>query len=133
MLRDKRIRTKEDFEGFYKIIQKGEVFKGESFEWLDDFKSYICNSTVDVLSRFISTYSVVDEADEVIQMADQILLNDPCNEEALAYKINALVSHNNFKRAHYAYDRFASLYQDLYGEAFPRSFDQIASAKENPE
>lgn len=53
------------------------MFKGESFDWMDDFKSYICNSTVDVLSRFIDTYSIEDEADRVIQIADQILLNDP--------------------------------------------------------
>lgn len=48
------------------------MFKGESFDWMDDFKSYICNSTVDVLSRFIDTYSIEDEADRVIQIADQI-------------------------------------------------------------
>lgn len=98
-LKDKRVRTQPDFEYFYDIISKGEVFKGESFDWMDDFKSYICNSTVDVLSRFIDTYSIEDEADRVIQIADQILLNDPCNEEALLYKIKALIYQNNFKLA----------------------------------
>ena len=98
-LKDKRVRTQPDFEYFYDIISKGEVFKGESFDWMDDFKSYICNSTVDVLSRFIDTYSIEEEADRVIQIADQILLNDPCNEEALLYKIKTLISQNNFKSA----------------------------------
>ena len=70
-LKDKRVRTQPDFEYFYDIISKGEVFKGESFDWMDDFKSYICNSTVDVLSRFIDTYSIEDEADRVIQIADR--------------------------------------------------------------
>ena len=100
-------------EYFYDIISKGEVFKGESFDWMDDFKSYICNSTVDVLSRFIDTYSIEEEADRVIQIADQILLNDPCNEEALLYKIKTLISQNNFKSARYAYDRFRALYQEM--------------------
>ena len=112
-------------EYFYDIISKGEVFKGESFDWMDDFKSYICNSTVDVLSRFIDTYSIEDEADRVIQIADQILLNDPCNEEALLYKIKALIYQNNFKLARYVYDRFCALYQEMYGEAFPSSFEQV--------
>lgn len=126
LLKDKRVRTQPDFESFYAIISKGEVFKGESFDWLDDFKSYICNSTVDVLSRFIGTYSVEDETDRVIQIADQILLNDPCNEEALLYKIKALMCQNNFKSARYTYDRFCALYQEMYGEAFPSSFEQLA-------
>ena len=124
-LKDKRVRTQPDFEYFYDIISKGEVFKGESFDWMDDFKSYICNSTVDVLSRFIDTYSIEDEADRVIQIADQILLNDPCNEEALLYKIKALIYQNNFKLARYVYDRFCALYQEMYGEAFPSSFEQV--------
>lgn len=128
LLKDKRVRTQPDFERFYDIISKGEVFKGESFDWMDDFKSYICNSTVDVLSRFIGTYSIEDEADRVIQIADQILVNDPCNEEALIYKIKALSLHNNFKLARYAYDRFCALYQEMYGEAFPSSFEQIVPA-----
>ena len=124
-LKDKRVRTQPDFEYFYDIISKGEVFKGESFDWMDDFKSYICNSTVDVLSRFIDTYSIEDEAERVIQIADQILLNDPCNEEALLYKIKALIYQNNFKLARYVYDRFCALYQEMYGEAFPSSFEQV--------
>lgn len=124
-LKDKRVRTQPDFEYFYDIISKGEVFKGESFDWMDDFKSYICNSTVDVLSRFIDTYSIEDEADRVIQIADQILLNDPCNEEALLYKIKALIYQNNFKLARYVYDRFCALYQEMYGEAFTSSFEQV--------
>nr|WP_297903577.1 LamG-like jellyroll fold domain-containing protein [uncultured Parabacteroides sp.] len=125
LLKDKRVRTLPDFERFYDIISKGEVFKGESFDWMDDFKSYICNSTVDILSRFIDTYSIEDEADRVIQLADQILINDPCNEEALVYKIRALIYQNNFKLARYVYDRFCALYQDMYGEAFPSSFERI--------
>ena len=80
---------------------------------------------MDVLSRFIDTYSIEDEADRVIQIADQILLNDPCNEEALLYKIKALIYQNNFKLARYVYDRFCALYQEMYGVAFPSSFEQV--------
>lgn len=44
------------------LSAKEKCSKGNSFDWMDDFKSYICNSTVDVLSRFIDTYSIEDEA-----------------------------------------------------------------------
>lgn len=127
LLKGKRIKTKADFECFYGIISKGEVFKGESFEWLDDFKSYICNSTVDVLSRYIGTYSDSGGSEKVIQIAEQILLNDPSNEDALSYKVKALVAQDNIRSARYAYDKFCLLYREMYGEDFLTSFDRIVS------
>lgn len=127
MLREKRVNTKKDFEQVYRIISRGEVFEGESFEWMDDYKSYVCNSSVDVMSRFIGSYSIKDEADAVIQIAEQILVNDPSNEEALSYKVRALIAHNNFKQARYAYDKFCNEFKSMYGEPFGLSFEQISS------
>ena len=37
----------------------------------------------------------------------------------------ALIYQNNFKLARYVYDRFCALYQEMYGEAFPSSFEQV--------
>ena len=79
------------------------------------------------MSRFIGSYSIKDEPDVVIQIAEQILLNDPSNEEALSYKVRALMAHNNFKQARYAYDRFCNEYKAMYGEPFGLSFEQISS------
>ena len=127
MLREKRVTTKRTFEQFYHILSRGEVFEGMSFDWMDDYKSYVCNSSVDVMSRFIGSYSITNEPDVVIQIAEQILLNDPSNEEALSYKVRALMAHNNFKQARYAYDRFCNEYKTMYGETFGLSFEQISS------
>ncbi len=127
MLREKRVTTKRTFEQFYRILSRGEIFEGMSFEWMDDYKSYVCNSSVDVMSRFIGSYSIKDEPDVVIQIAEQILLNDPSNEEALSYKVRALMAHNNFKQARYAYDRFCNEFKAMYGEPFGLSFEQISS------
>lgn len=124
-LNETKIRSKADFEIFFEIISKGEIFKGESFDWLDDFKGYICNSIVDVLSQFIGKYSLNADDDMIIKIADQILLNDPSNEEALVYKVKALVNQNNTKSAKYAYDKFCSLYFDMYGENFPQTFEKV--------
>ena len=43
----------------------------------------------------------------------------------MLYKIKALIYQNNFKLARYVYDRFCALYQEMYGEAFPSSFEQV--------
>lgn len=128
MLEGKRVETRKDFERFFELIQRGEAFAGESFNWLDDDKSYICNTAVDVMTRFISTYQLPAEADEVIHIANKILENDPCNEEALAYLTRALISQNNFKQARYAYESFCAEYAEAYGESFKMSFDDLVNA-----
>ncbi len=128
MLEGKRIETRKDFERFFELIQRGEAFAGESFNWLDDDKSYICNTAVDVMTRFISSYQLPAEADEVIHIANKILENDPCNEEALAYLTRALISQNNFKQARYAYESFCAEYAEAYGESFKMSFDDLVNA-----
>lgn len=121
-----KISNKDDFERFYAIISKGEIFKGESFDWLDDYKSYICNKTVDILSRYIGQYSIEYDSDKIIQIADHILLNDPSNEEALIHKIKTLIYQNNPKSARYTYDRFCILYQEMYAESFSKTFEEIS-------
>lgn len=128
MLEGKRIETRKDFERFFELIQRGEAFAGESFNWLDDDKSYICNTAVDVMTRFISSYQLPAEADEVIHIANKILENDPCNEEALAYLTHALICQNNFKQARYAYESFCAEYAEAYGENFKMSFDDLVNA-----
>lgn len=125
---EQSIDDRTSMETFLAIIRQGEIFGQESYSWLDDAKSYICNSAVDVLTRFLNSYSVEKESDLLIQLADQILINDPCNEEALVRKIQALVHQNNCKSARYTYQRFASLYEELYGEPFLQSFEAILSA-----
>ena len=124
-LLEQSINDRTTLEQFMAIISQGEVFGEESYAWLDDAKSYICNSAVDLLTRFIPTYSLQTESDQLIRLADQILRNDPCNEEALVCKVQALAQQNHLKSAHYTYQRFATLYEELYGEPFKRSFESL--------
>ncbi len=124
-LLEQSINDRTTLEQFMAIISQGEVFGEESYAWLDDAKSYICNSAVDLLTRFIPTYSLQIESDQLIRLADQILRNDPCNEEALVCKVQALAQQNHLKSARYTYQRFATLYEELYGEPFKRSFESL--------
>ena len=124
-LLEQSINDRTTLEQFMAIISQGEVFGEESYAWLDDAKSYICNSAVDLLTRFIPAYSLQTESDQLIRLADQILRNDPCNEEALVCKVQALAQQNHLKSARYTYQRFATLYEELYGEPFKRSFESL--------
>ena len=127
MLDNKHIHNRQEFERFFEIVQRGEVFEDESFDWLDDAKGYVSNSAVDVMAHFISTYHVPEDADTIIHIANKMLVNDPCNEEALQFMIKAMISQNNIKQAHYAYDSFCAEYQKSYGETFKTSFEELCS------
>ena len=127
MLEGKRVNDRQDFERFFEIISRGEAFEGESFDWLDDAKGYVSNTAVDVMAHFISNYQMDTEADEIKHIASKMLVNDPCNEEALQYLTKALLSQNNFKQARYAYDGFCSEYHKAYGEEFKISFDELTT------
>ena len=124
-LKGKQICTLEDFERFCEVIDRGELFKGESFAWLDDSKNYMNSCVVDVLSRFIGSYPMAEQADKILHVADQILLNDPCNSLALSYKVKILMTQGKVKSAHYVYDKFCALYQEMYGESYPVAFDNV--------
>ena len=68
------------------------------------------------------------DSDQLIRLAEQILRNDPCNEEALICKVRALVQQNHLKSARYTYQRFTALYEELYGEPFQRTFESLLAA-----
>ena len=60
-------------------------------------------------------------------IARKMLVNDPCNEEALQYLTKAMLSRNNTKQAHYVYESFCAEYKKTYGEDFKMSFEEVAS------
>ncbi|MCR4765630.1 MAG: hypothetical protein K5856_05605 [Bacteroidaceae bacterium] len=129
MLEGKRVTDRPTFERFFDIVKRGEVFEGESFDWLDDAKSYMSNSAVDVMAQFIGSYQLDAEADTIIDIAGKMLVNDPCNEEALHFMTVAMMSRNNFKQARYVYDSFCTEYKRAYGEDFKMSFEEVASVE----
>lgn len=113
------------YKEFYRIVKKGEIFKGESHDWLDDFKGYIVNNVVDVLYKYIQKLDPDTDPELLVKLADRILLADPVNEEALSYKLKALIKQNNYKNARFAYEKFTSNYLEMYGEKFGVSLEKL--------
>ncbi|OFX33833.1 MAG: hypothetical protein A2W90_05265 [Bacteroidetes bacterium GWF2_42_66] len=110
---------------FYQIIRGGEVFKGEMYDWLDDFKGNIGNSIIDMLLKFLAKLDIEKDNELVMKLSNRIFDTDPVNEQALQFKLNALVKQNNYNTARFTYDKFCALYQEYYGEAFPQKFDAL--------
>ena len=114
---------------FYKIIRAGEIFKDEAHDWLDDYKGYVGNNIVDNLLKFIHLLDLDSDHELIIKLADRILVTDPINDQALSFKLRALVALNNLNTAKYTYEKFAALYEELYGEKLELTFDDLIKSQ----
>lgn len=112
---------------FYHIIQEGEIFKGETYDWLDDFKGFVGNNIVDILLKFINELSIDIDHELILKLADHVLITDPVNDQALAYKLKVLIKQNNYNLARFTYDRFCLIYEEMYGEKFSGKFDELSA------
>jgi len=116
----------EDFyPDFYKVVSAGKVFKGESHPWLDQYVGNIGNNIVDILMNFINKLDPERDHELILKLADRILVTDPVNDQALSFKLKALVQQNNLNTAKFTYDRFAALYQELYNEPLSMTFNDF--------
>jgi len=122
---DKEVIDPDYYLQFYQIIRGGEIFKGETYDWLDDFKGNIGNSIIDMLLKFLAKLDIEKDNDLVMKLSNRIFDTDPVNEQALQFKLNALVKQNNYNTAKFTYDKFCALYLECYGEAFPKKFDNL--------
>ncbi|HAQ19321.1 MAG TPA: hypothetical protein DCR40_08840 [Prolixibacteraceae bacterium] len=113
---------------FYHIIQEGELFKGESYDWLDDFKGFVGNNIVDILLKFISELTIEQDNELILKLTDRILETDPVNDQALAYKLKVLNRQNNYNLAKFTFERFCTLYEEMYGEKFASKFDDLLAS-----
>ena len=125
LLKREKIHDTDFNLNFYHIIQEGELFKGESYDWLDDFKGFVGNNIVDILLKFINELTIENDDELILKLTDRILVTDPVNDQALAYKLKVLIKQNNYNLARFTFDRFCLLYEELYGEKFSNKFEEL--------
>ena len=94
---------------------------------MDEVKGYVGNSIMDVLLQHLQNNSKSLDPGDILTIADLIMVYDPVNEVALSYKMKTLAMQNNHNLARFTYKQFCQMYQDMYGEAFNRSFEQMIS------
>ncbi len=80
---------------------------------------------MDNLLKFIHLLDPEIDHELILKLADRILLTDPVNDQALSYKLRALVLQNNMNTAKYTYEKYALLYEELYGEKLALTFDDL--------
>ena len=106
------------------IIKRGAFLSQTEYDWLDDIKSEISNSVIDLCLGYIKSQQVASDPEFIIEIANCIFCFDPLNEDALIYKCKCLILLKRHTLANNTYLKFTKEYKDIYGTDFGRSFQE---------
>lgn len=112
----------------FQIVEDGQIVKNESYEWMDDIKGYVDYRVIDILLKYIGLLDHEKHAQLILQIIDRIHISDPVNEKAFELKVKILMAQDNDNYARYCHDTFSKNFEDFYGQAYQKSFQEIANA-----
>jgi two-component SAPR family response regulator len=107
------------------IARRGAFLYQTEYNWLDNIKSEVSNAIIDRCVNYIEHHSVTQDPEFVIEICNCIFYFDHLNEEALIYKCKCLINLKRHTLANTTYLNFAKDYKQIYGENFPKTFQEI--------
>ena len=112
-------------EKLLNIVRRGNFLSQTEYSWLDDVKSSISNTIIDLCIRYIEKVDIHNEAEFIIEIANCIFHFDRLNEQALEYKCKSLIILKRHALANTTYLNFTKEYKEIYQEDFPKTFNEI--------
>ena len=116
---------KEYIERLIKIVQKGGLLSFLTYEWLDEIKERISSHLIDIFVDYLENPNSIEDNEFTIKLADSILIFDPINEQAVAYKCKALISIGKHGLAQKTFQKFTSEYEQLYAVPFEKQLREL--------
>jgi len=116
---------KAEIRPFLDIIKRGPFLLQTEYNWLDDIKSEVSNSVIDLCLGYIKRHYNTIDPELVIEITQCIFYFDQLNEDALIYKCKNLIILKRHTLANNTYQKFLKDYKDIYGTDFGRSFQEI--------
>lgn len=107
------------------IIKRGAFLYQTEYNWLDNTKSEISNSVIDLCLGFIKSQNIAKDPEFIIEITNCIFCFDQLNEDALTYKCKSLIFLKRHILANNTYLKFQKEYKDIYGTDFCKSFPEI--------
>jgi DNA-binding SARP family transcriptional activator len=125
--------NKKHVKHLIEITKKGPFLLNLNYEWLDTFKSDISDKIVDTLVDFGENFTIEDEPDFIINLADSIFNFDTINEEAMFFKCKAQFLMGKHSLAESTFKKFVKEYEILYGQKYKHPFVEVLnmSTKKN--
>lgn len=109
-------------------LKKGTLFPGVSDSWLDGVIEKFSNEVIEQCWQFTQKLNISKNGDLLFNIAEVIYLYDDLNEKALWLKLQVLKQQGKLSLAHSAYSNFIKLYEEIYKEVYPVSFEDLASS-----
>ena len=106
------------------IVRRGPFLHQTEYDWLDNIKSEISNSMIDLCLNYIKTHEISKEPEFIIEVTNCIFYFDHLNEDALIYQCKALIAMKRFTLASNIYLKYAKEYKEIYGAEFTKSFHE---------
>ena len=106
------------------IIRRGAFLYQTEYDWLDNIKSEISNSAIDLCLSYIKSHEIAKEPEFIIDLTNCIFYFDHLNEDALIYQCKALIVLKRFTLASNIYLKFAKEYKEIYGAEFTKTFHE---------
>lgn len=125
LLREPGQRDKAYMRRLLQIVEKGPFLQQTEYNWLDDIKSEVSTNVLDRCLQYIEAAHATEDPEFIIEVCNTIFLFDRLNEDALRFKCQSLINLKRHAIASNTYHSFAREYKEVYGEDFPRSFNEI--------
>ena len=107
------------------IVSAGPFLNGFDEPWVDDFKAEVSDFTISVFTSYLEKLDAKDDREKILRICDLISRFDSLSEPVLVMRCKIARSDGKHMRARQIYDRYAKEYQQLYGEPFKYSLDEI--------
>lgn len=125
LIGNKKLLTKETITELASITRRGNFLANVEYEWLDSFKSEISNEIVDAYLRYAASVKISDDAEFLVNLANNVFHFDPVNEEAMILKCKALAHLGKHSLAKTTFENFAREYNRIYGEDFRKDMPEV--------
>jgi two-component SAPR family response regulator len=125
ILKDITDGNKEYIHSLMEVIRRGVFLYQTDYNWLDNIKSEISNSIIDLCLDFIKSQNIARSPELIIEITNCIFYFDQLNEDALTYQCKSLIFLKRFSLANHTYLNFVKNYKDIYGENFGKSFHEL--------
>ena len=106
-------------------LQRGAILPNLQFEWLDEVKSNLTNTILDLLSSISTHININEQIDIGFKIAKTIKTFDILNEDALKLQVHCLTAQGKHSLANTYYENFCNEYKKLYAENYELKFEEI--------
>ncbi|GAF03971.1 hypothetical protein JCM21142_72661 [Saccharicrinis fermentans DSM 9555 = JCM 21142] len=117
--------NRENLHIFLSTVQRGAYLQDCQESTFDEIKGKFSNKVIDVLTRLMFDFDMSQHPEIIVKIANRILKTDDLNEDAIKYKIKALLVLRQNNEARFLFKSYQQRYQKIYNQELPISYEDL--------